>query len=583
MARMIPPHIGKTSSNGERKVFEGCRHLNDDYVVLHSLGIVNHRRKVVGEIDFVIICSEGLLCVEVKGGGVRREDGIWYFEDRYGQSHTRKEGPFNQVISAMQSLRQDLLRRLPHDSPVSHCQFAAGVILPDVRFTQTGVDILPAILFDARNDFCKIEEFVQSVFRFWRNRMIEKHGFEGGRLSAEQIRVAADCLRGDFGFAPSLGDILRGMEDRMVALTEEQMELLEESEEDPRLIIKGGAGTGKTLLALEYAKRRMQEGKKVLFLCFSEMLAEYLRYFHSVRNSADGSLLEVNNFHGFLRKELKLRGVNITGDDAEFYQNVMPMKFCDMLGKTEFEKYDVVVIDEGQDLLRDIYLLCIDEILEDGISNGNWVIAFDHQQNIFNRSDFESGLAFLKKGFPSHRNLSRNCRNTKPIGVHATLCTGTLPTKKFLLDGEEVIFQSYKSLEEERRQVVTLIKKLRANGINPGTIVILSHTKLENSCLQNANFLASVCPFQDITKVSPEKWKNDAVKYCTVQSYKGLESNVVILIDVDLFSRNDARIKNYTGMTRAKFLLAIFYSEDANNELQEMRVKSLELLKEIRD
>ena len=46
--------------------------------------------------------------------------------------------------------------------------------------------------------------------------------------------------------------------------------------------------------------------------------------------------------------------------------------------------YDLVIIDEGQDLLTDTYLECVDRIVRDGLGNGTWAIYYDPNQNIFN-------------------------------------------------------------------------------------------------------------------------------------------------------------------------------------------------------
>ena len=58
--------------------------------MLHSLGIVNHNRHMYGEIDFLVLTPKlGVYALEVKGGRVRREDGVRYFTFRYGEDYKR--------------------------------------------------------------------------------------------------------------------------------------------------------------------------------------------------------------------------------------------------------------------------------------------------------------------------------------------------------------------------------------------------------------------------------------------------------------------------------------------------------------
>ena len=87
MAIMIPSAISPdVKSNAERHIFEWFENAKDteDWVVLHSLGIVNHNKYIHGEVDFfVMIPMLGIFALEVKGGRVKRTDGIWSFTDKY--------------------------------------------------------------------------------------------------------------------------------------------------------------------------------------------------------------------------------------------------------------------------------------------------------------------------------------------------------------------------------------------------------------------------------------------------------------------------------------------------------------------
>ena len=125
MARLVPDFISEDcKSNAERRLFERFRReLPDDFVVLHSLGVARHRWKLYSEADFVLIHRSAVIVFEVKGGRISRKDGAWYFTDRYGQMHRRKESPMQQVASVTAALRDSAAKRFGSLSPQSTVAF----------------------------------------------------------------------------------------------------------------------------------------------------------------------------------------------------------------------------------------------------------------------------------------------------------------------------------------------------------------------------------------------------------------------------------------------------------------------------
>jgi hypothetical protein len=73
MARMVPDFIDPSVVASERRVFGALRSASgsQNWTVLHSLGLSSDWTGEFGEIDFLIIMpGAGIVCVEVKGGGV---------------------------------------------------------------------------------------------------------------------------------------------------------------------------------------------------------------------------------------------------------------------------------------------------------------------------------------------------------------------------------------------------------------------------------------------------------------------------------------------------------------------------------
>lgn len=566
MTKMIPPYYSERwRSNAEIKIFEMFQNSGIDATVLHSLGIAEHRNKVFGEIDFVVLCKQGILCLEVKGGFVKREEGIWSFENRYGEVNTKEESPFQQAIGNMFSLRDHLSKVLGNHHPILKCQFACGVIFPDMTFNRRGSDIIPEIIFDNRYSDGKLNSYIDQAFNYWKNKIKEKHDFIPGTLNEGMIRHLETILRGDFACIPSVSNILDEVDRRLVQLTNEQFEIFRMVSENPRMIAKGRAGTGKTLIAMEQAKRLAVSGKKVLYLCYNRLISGFLNYQINPDPKNFEGKLEITNFHEYLRRFVDF-------DDASsyppkiYYSQIVPERFLEYVSINEFDKFDVVFVDEGQDLLQPNYLMCINEILNNGLQNGNWYIFYDDNQNLYNPA-MEEGLNLLDDYRPVQTKLMVNCRNTQQIATYNKLLTGFEQGEVIKINGEHVNRTAYQDSSDMQRQLVNLIKTFIKQGIKPGEIVILSPYTLKNSGLNGTNLFSSICSFQDISGMKYSAFLEDTLKFCTIQSFKGMESKVVVIIDLDKFVDPEARKLNYTAISRARVLLHIFFHKDAEDEV----------------
>ena len=151
MAKMIPSAISpKVKSPAERKIFEWFQNdpMTKDWVVFHSLGIENHQTVVFGEIDFLVLASNlGVFALEVKGGRVKREGGVWVYTDKYGVEHKKVRGPFEQAGEGMYSVMDELKRRGGTRSVLS----GYGVMFPDIEYINSDIDCAQEQIFDKRD------------------------------------------------------------------------------------------------------------------------------------------------------------------------------------------------------------------------------------------------------------------------------------------------------------------------------------------------------------------------------------------------------------------------------------------------
>lgn len=375
MTELIPPIINNENiSSAEIKTFYMFQEMDMECIVLHSLGLANHIEKVFGEIDFLLISRDGVLCLEVKGGGLVRENGVYYHIYRNGERHKSLESPFQQVLKNMYSLRGYIKNIFSQESPYYKCQFACGLIFPDMKFNIKDPEIIPDIVFDNTYENVELKDFIKKVFSYWKNKTKKSLGFECCQLSSSEIKILGKRLRGDFSCIPSLGYITDEIDRQLIKLTEQQYNSLKMISENKKILIKGFAGTGKTVLAFEHAKRKALEGNRVLYLCFNKLLSTFLLQNLNTDIYLENSNLVIDNFHGYLNKYLNINNIEDI-NQANFFEDIMPDKFLDYINENPIEnKFDIMIIDEGQDLLRINYVMCLNELLSGGFAEGNWCV-----------------------------------------------------------------------------------------------------------------------------------------------------------------------------------------------------------------
>ena len=568
---MIPPTISDDiKSPAERAIFSWLENLNwEDSIVLHSLGISNHISKVFGEIDFVIIADEGILCVEVKGGTVGRKDGKWFFKNRHGHIDMKNEGPFEQAQGNMNSLRSYLRERLQKNDPIVRCQFACCVMTPDCQMNINGIDIIPEITFNSSMAVSDLPSFFSKSFKYWKNKMIEKHGFCGGKLINSDKERLIDILRGDFQFVPNMSLTLKNTDESLMSLTDEQYDILENSEINDRLLISGPAGTGKTMLAIEQCRRLYAEGKKVLYLCYNSLIAEYVRQLFIKEKRA----IDVYTLYGILMEKCKL--TQIDKEDKHFFDETLPDLFLEKTKNGEISAqdcYQVIIVDEGQDLANTIAYICLDKLIDNGIEKGKWTVYYDLNQNIYNSTDDKAEIWKELKNTAFSARLTRNCRNTVQIANANWLMTNITQAKRVSVNGENVVYSSYETLLDERKQVIKAIRYLRAQGIGKNEIVLLSQYRIDNSkcCLYNYDVPDDIgeIRFNEHLHLT----MNDFIRFYTIKSFKGLEAKVVLLLDVTSFSDMNGRLQNYVAISRARTYLNVFYEKNAEQDRQKMLI-----------
>lgn len=433
------------------------------------------------------------------------------------------------------------------------------------------IEIIPEITFDKRNTKEDLPKFFERSFKYWKDKTMEKHHFSGRHLQDEDKERLVSILRGDFAFVPAMSLALKRTDEMLASLTDEQY-IIMQGFHSKRMLVSGPAGTGKTMLAMDQCRKLTAEGYNVLYLCYNKLIANYVRKNFELEKQD----IDVSALHSFLMKKTGETEI----EDANFFTDILPNKFIDGIDEymPDNEKYDVLVIDEGQDLMNTVSVLCLEGMVKGGLSKGRWTIYYDKNQNIFGKyEELQDIYDELEDYGASCYELSVNCRNTKQIATGNWYATNIKQASIMKADGEVVGYHKYDSKTAEKTDVLKLIRRLLSEGISRNDIVILSPYRMDNanSCLYNASIPSDIGEIRlnEFNKLDSD----DFIRFYTVKAFKGLEARVILYIDIDGFEDDDERLLNYVAMSRARTLLEVFYRADLEEERQKMMLNSYNL------
>jgi hypothetical protein len=569
---MLPAALPNDTPAAEAFMFNLIRDAPDmdAWVCLHSLGIARHRRKDYAEADLVLVGPSGVFCLEVKGGHVVRRAGTWTIGWPGGRTYESKEGPFVQSEGVRWALLDFLIK---HIGPGARNDMLLGwgVAFPDIIFNQTDPEWDADVVFDQRSKASPFSTYVDRLEAYFRGRLTATGKSQPPKLSPAKIKQIVDHLRGDFEVVPSLRGLLADSRRDLLRLSREQFAVLDFALNDrnPRLLCEGAAGTGKTLIAVEAARRLAAEGKKTLLLCYNQNLQRFL----GAEALGVGDRLQISNLHGFLSAMIrkaglapKLEAARGRAPEREFFDKTFPEIFesaaAALLDEGELPQFDALVVDEAQDILNGPMLNSLDLILDRGFASGRWLMFLDSglQADVYGRLDRDL-MERIRSFGPATFRLEDNFRNPKGIVKEMCALTGAPEPicRRELVSQVEYI--GWTDERDQARKLRALLLDLIKQGVPPGQITILSGKALDQACV--ASFPPDIGKV--ITRLDTERTDLavDALSTATVSAFKGLENEVVILTDLPALEPMTpwARSIFYVAMTRAKSKLFALVDE----------------------
>lgn len=283
MAKLLPPYIDKScKSTGEKLLFDIFKNSSfaKDWIILHSLNLSQHTKRLYGEIDFLILIpSGGMYVMEVKGGDVKCVNGVWQFTDKFNNTCTSNIGPFNQARDAMFSLRSAIEKEFGKGHRFTKILSGFLCAFPHVSFNKHSVEYEPWQIIDKDSIRGSTENFFQNLVQ----QFIQKH--RGQKWFSEKdslpdvndLNSLCDFLRGDFERVRTIKERLEEFDKQVKSYTTEQYRILDSVQINERSLIQGSAGTGKTMIAIESAVRAASEGKTVFLTCYNRLIGEWMQ------------------------------------------------------------------------------------------------------------------------------------------------------------------------------------------------------------------------------------------------------------------------------------------------------------------
>jgi hypothetical protein len=560
---MIPDHPpeGRGGAGAEAILYRALQdQLDDEFFVYHGLRYVDPRDAHEGEADFVVVHRElGMLVIECKGSGVvRTHSGKWVRGYGDGRTENLRVSPFDQAQDQVHDLARLLLERIAKVMPgraerfpfiYGHAAAFPKALKSDVNLP---LDIPVPIVMDAA-DLRRVGEKVVGALRFW------SQGHTTPKpLSPKEFRIfRRRLLMPEFRVVPSLGARLHVDGQQFLRLTKEQIATLQGALENNRLWVTGGAGTGKTVLAMETARMfasRGEAGQRVLFTCYNKHLARHLQ--DSVDRWDTPGTIKVRHFHSVciaayhaLGREPVFPDKHDKEASKRFWNDEAPMTLMEAIESGAVPRWDAIVVDEGQDFAES-WWSAVEDLLTDR-ETSPMVVFYDASQDIFGRcGDLDATAARFRLRF--------NFRNTRAITeVVRQLGNVDMEPHPLCPEGEPPIVHQQAGANRARRKIDDLIKRMvQREGVKPDQIAILTPHSRAHSCLADVDQIAGVALASDPGK------REGKVLHTTIGAFKGLEADVLVLADADPQDERCTLNARYVAASRACHVLHVFARGD---------------------
>jgi hypothetical protein len=521
MAEYFGLGADEPNEHSEKVVANYLKMLPSPWIVLHHVSWQGLRdgKQGDGEADFILLHPQhGALILEVKGGDVQLDRGRWFTTDRFGHVYTIKN-PYEQAIASKYALI-DWLSNFKFGSKI---RVGHAVIFPHhLQLPNLGPAAAPEISLTLA-ELSKLEASILRSVRHWKLT---------ASLSSSELKLLVDSLAPTVTIKRRLFTASNEAEERILTLTAEQVAVFAGLRAVRGGLVLGGAGTGKTVLAIARAQQLARDGFRTLLVCFNELLGEQLS--KSLKGTQN---LVASTYHSLCMKEAIRTNQPIPTTLTDSWWAVDAPEVLVNAFADRQDGFDAVVVDEGQDF-SPLWLDSLRLIMSQEKQSPFFVFA-DSRQDIWKRQWRENA------DFAFSWELTLNLRNTEPIARKVSEIIGAdcVPTG---MTGPKPRWRVPSAQSLSEGDVLDILQELIDEGFSPGSLVVLTTSAKTCNTLRE----------RTVGSFSLGKWGGKGFAVETVRRFKGLESQAVVLV-LEPSEVTELQLLAYVGASRARSVLSV--------------------------